>query len=160
MARPQNVRLGEILVQQRLLTAEQLQSALDEQKHTGRQLGRVRRLGRILTDKGYVTEESLAAALASQLNLPFIDLKTYAVDPEVMQKLPEIQSRRLRAVLLDSAAGTYKVGMSDPTDLNAYDEIARILQGEIELVVVTESQLLETINRVYRRTGEIRSLAQ
>src|SRR3954469_2228870 len=117
MARPQNVRLGEILVRERLLTAEQLQSALDEQKHTGRELGRVRRLGRILTDKGYVTEESLAAALASQLHMPFINLRTYAVDPEVTQKLPEIQSRRLRAVVLDAAPGGFKVGMSDPTDL-------------------------------------------
>ena len=50
--------------------------------------------------------------------------------------------------------------MADPTDLNAYDEIARILKREIEIAVVTESQLLATIDRVYRRTGEITGLAQ
>ena len=160
MSRPQKVRLGEILVEQRLLTPEQLERALEEQKFTGRNLGRVRRLGRILVDKGYVAEDSLASALAAQLDLAFVNLKTYPLEPEVAQRLPEIQARRFRSILLGQTDRGFKVGMSDPTDLNAYDEIARLLRGEIEVVVVTESQLLETINRVYRRTGEITSLAQ
>jgi MSHA biogenesis protein MshE len=160
MPRPENVRLGEILVRQKLLTQEQLERALEEQKHSGRQMGRVRRLGRILIDKGYVAEESLAVALAAQLKFPYRNLRTHQVDTELAQKLPEMQARRFRSLLLEDNGSSCKVGMSDPTDLNAYDEIARVLQREIEVTVVTESQLLETINRVYRRTGEITSLAQ
>ena len=160
MARPEKVRLGEILLLQKVLTQEQLVLALDEQKHDWRKLGRVRRLGRVLIGMGYVTEEVIAGALAAQLQVPYIDLKHHHIKPEVTLKLPEIHARRFRAILLEDNDRTVKVGMADPTDLNAYDEIARIMQREIEIAVVTESQLMVTIDRVYRRTGEITGLAQ
>ncbi|MBI4190044.1 MAG: Flp pilus assembly complex ATPase component TadA [Betaproteobacteria bacterium] len=154
MARPEKVRLGEILVQQKLLTQEQLKLALDEQKRSGRKLGRV------FIEQGYVTEEEISEALAKQLQIPYINLKYYNIRPEVTQKLPETQARRFRAIALEDNARVVKIGMADPTDLNAYDEIARILKREIEIAVVTESQLLATVDRVYRRTGEITGLAQ
>jgi len=69
MARPEKVRLGEILVQQNLLTSEQLKLALDEQKRSGRKLGRV------FIEQGYVTEEEISEALAKQLQVPYINLK-------------------------------------------------------------------------------------
>ena len=154
MARPEKARLGEILVQQKLLTQEQLKLALDEQKRSGRKLGRV------FIEQGFVTEEEISEALAKQLQIPYINLKYYNIKPEVTQKLPETQARRFRAILLEDNDKAMKVGLADPTDLNAYDEIARILKREIEIAVVTESQLLATIDRVYRRTGEITGLAQ
>ena len=154
MARPEKVRLGEILVEQKLLTQEQLKLALDEQKRSGRKLGRV------FIEQGYVTEEEISEALAKQLQIPYINLKYFNIKPGVTQKLPETQARRFRAILLEDNAKAMKVGMADPTDLNAYDEIARILKREIEIAVVTESQLLATVDRVYRRTGEITGLAQ
>jgi MSHA biogenesis protein MshE len=154
MARPEKVRLGEILVQQKLLTQEQLKLALDEQKRSGRKLGRV------FIEQGYVTEEEISEALAKQLQIPYINLKYYNIKPEVTQKLPETQARRFRAILLEDNPKAFKVGMADPTDLNAYDEIARILKREIEIAVITESQLLATVDRIYRRTGEITGLAQ
>ena len=117
MGRPEKIRLGEILVQQKLLTEEQLKSALDEQKKSGR------RLGRVVIDKGFVTEEQISEALARQLNIPYINLKFYNLKREVTLKLPESVARRYRAVVLDDAGATYKVGMADPTDLTAYDEI-------------------------------------
>lgn len=154
MARPEKARLGEILVQQKLLTQDQLKLALDEQKRSGRKLGRV------FIEQGFVTEEEISEALAKQLQIPYINLKYYNIKSEVTQKLPETQARRFRAILLEDNAKAMKVGLADPTDLNAYDEIARILKREIEIAVVTESQLLTTIDRVYRRTGEITGLAQ
>src|SRR5260221_13011496 len=154
MARPEKARLGEILVQQKLLTQDQLKLALDEQKRSGRKLGRV------FIEQGFVTEEEISEALAKQLQIPYINLKYYNIKSEITQKLPETQARRFRAILLEDNAKAMKVGLADPTDLNAYDEIARILKREIEIAVVTESQLLTTIDRVYRRTGEISGLAQ
>ena len=154
MARPEKVRLGEILVQQKLLTQEQLKLALDEQKRSGRKLGRV------FIEQGYVTEEEISQALAKQLQIPYVNLKFYNAKSGVTQKLPETQARRFRAIVLEDNQSTYKVGMADPTDLNAYDEITRILKRDIEVVVVTESQLLATVDRDYRRTGEITGLAQ
>ncbi len=154
MARPEKVRLGEILVQQNLLTSEQLKLALDEQKRSGRKLGRV------LIEQGDVTEEEISEALAKQLQIPYINLKYYNIKPEVVQKLPETQARRFRAIVLEDNPKALKIGMADPTDLNAYDEIARIVKHDIEIAVVTETQLLGVIDRVYRRTSEITGLAQ
>ena len=160
MAKPEKLRLGEILVRQNVLTEEALQLALTEQKNNPRKLGRARRLGRVLIERGYVEESKVAEALALQLELPYIDLKHYNVNPQVTQRLPESQARRFRALLLDDQGKSATVAMSDPTDLNAYDEIARFLQREIRVVVVTDSQVLATIDRVYRRTGEITGLAR
>ena len=154
MARVEIIRLGEALLQEKLLTEEQLAEALAEQKKTGR------RLGRVFIDKRYVTEEQISEALSRQLKIPYINLKHYNVKPELMQKLPETQARRFRAVVLDDDGRSMKVGMADPTDLGAYDRIAHILKRDIEVCVVTETQLLATIDRFYRRTEEITGLAQ
>jgi MSHA biogenesis protein MshE len=154
MARPEKIRLGEILVQQKLLTNEQLKSALSEQKTSGR------RFGRVLIDMGFVTEEQISEALARQLNIPYINLKFYNVSREVMLKLPESAARRFRALVLEDAGATYKVGMADPTDITAYDELVRILRRDIDIVVVMGSELMRTIDRIYRRTEEISGLAQ
>ncbi len=154
MARPEKVRLGEILVTQKLLTQEQLEIALEEQKHSGRKLGRV------FIEQGYVTEEEISEALAKQLQIPYINLKYYNIKPEVVRTLPETQARRFRAIVLEDTAKALKVGMADPTDINAYDEIARIVKRDLEIAVITETQLLATVDRVYRRTGEISGLAQ
>jgi MSHA biogenesis protein MshE len=160
MAKPEKLRLGEILVRQNVLTEEALELALAEQKHNPRKLGRARRLGRVLIEKGYVAESKVAEALALQLELPYIDLKHYNIKPEIAQRLPESQARRYRAIVLEDNGKAVTVAMSDPTDLNAYDDIARTLHREIQIVVVTDSQLLAMIDRVYRRTGEISGLAR
>ena len=154
MARPEKVRLGEILVGQKLVTEEQLKLALDEQKRSGR------RLGRLFIEKGFVTEEQIAEALSRQLKIPYINLKHFNVKPDLMQMLPEARARRFRAIVLDDDGQSVKIGMTDPTDLNAYDQIARLLKREIDVWVVTESQLLATIDRFYRRTDQITDLAQ
>src|SRR3712207_3708968 len=135
MARPEKVRLGEILVQQKLLSEEQLQFSLAEQKRTGRKLGRV------FIENGFVTEEQISGALAKQLNIPYINLKFYNLSPEVVRQLPETQARRVRAIALEDKAGGLLIGVADPTDLFAYDEISRTVRKNIELAVVNEGEL-------------------
>jgi len=154
MARPEKIRLGDMLVQQNLVTGEQLKLALDEQKRSGR------KLGRLLVENGYVTEEGISTGLARQLGADFVDLKTFKLQPELIKLLPEAQARRNRALVLNERAGMLVVGMADPTDLTAFDELARVLKREIDLAVVTESQLLSAIDRVYSRTAEINGLAK
>jgi Type II secretory pathway, ATPase PulE/Tfp pilus assembly pathway, ATPase PilB len=154
MARPEKFRLGEILVQQKLLSQEQLQAALEEQKKTGRKLGRV------FVDKAFVTEEQISEAIARQINAPYINLKYFNIKPATVRLLPEAQARRFRALVLEERDNGVRVGFADPTDLFAYDEVARILKREIDIAVVTESQLLETVDRVYQRTEEISGLAK
>ena len=154
MARPEKIRLGDMLVQQQLVTPEQLKLALEEQKRSGRKLGRV------LVDSSYVTEEGISQGLARQLGADYFDLKTFKPHPELIRLLPEAQARRNRALVLSERAGMLVVGMADPTDLAAFDDLSRILKREIDLAVVTESQLLSTIDRVYSRAAEISGLAR
>ncbi|TFW22397.1 GspE/PulE family protein [Duganella callida] len=154
MSRPEKVRLGEILVQQKLLSEEQLGLALADQKRSGRKLGRV------FVENGYVTEEQIAGALARQLSIPYLNLKFYNINPEIVRMLPETQARRFRALVLEDRHGAMLVGMSDPTDLFAYDEIARILKQNIELAVVNETEVVAAIDRIYRRTEDISDLAR
>lgn len=154
MARPEKIRLGEILVQQKLMTEDQLSQALAEQKRSGRKLGRV------FVEKGFVTEEQISGALAKQLNVPYINLKFYNVNADLVRLLPETQARRFRVLVLEERAGNLVVGMADPTDLFAYDEVQRIVKRTIELAVVNESELLLAIDRIYRRTDEITDFAR
>ncbi len=154
MPRPEKVRLGEILLQQGLLTEAQLNESLDEQRKSGRKLGRV------FVEKGFVSEDQISTALARQLQVPFVNLRHFSLKPEVAMRLPETQARRFRAMVLEDGSSYYRVAMADPTDLFAYDEIARVLKREIQLAVVTESVLVQTIDRVYRRTEQITGLAQ
>ena len=128
----------ELLVQQKLISQEQLMFALDEQKRSGR------KLGRILVDNAFITDEHVSQMLGKQLGIPYINLKFYNVDPEIVRRLPENQARRLRALALEERDGALLVGMGDPTDLIAFDEISRILKRDIEVAVVTEQLLLET----------------
>ena len=154
MARPEKIRLGDLLIQQGLLTDEQLSLALEEQKRSGR------KLGRIVVDRSFLSEGAISRALARQLQIPFVDLKHFNPQPDLISLLPEAQARRFRAVVLSESDGRLRVGLVDPTDLQAYDDIVRLLHREIDLAVVAETALLTLIDRVYRRTDEISGLAK
>lgn len=154
MARPEKVRIGDVLIQQNLITEDQLKEALAEQRRSNRKLGRV------LVESGLVTEESISQAIARQMGLTYIDLKYYTLNPEFARKLPETQSRRFRAIVLGKTDDEYVVGMADPTDFFAYDEIERILRSHINVAVVTDELLAQTIDRVYQNTEAISSLVQ
>jgi MSHA biogenesis protein MshE len=147
--RPARVRLGDVLVSQKAISQEQLKLALEEQKRTGRKLGRA------LVDLGFVTEELIAQALARQLNLAFVNLKLYNFNRAIVLKLPEAAARRFRALALEDRGATMLVGMADPTDLFAYDELTRLLKKDIEAAVVAEGEVLLALDQVYRRTEEI-----
>ena len=154
MGRPEKIRLGDLLAAQKAISQEQLRIALEQQKKSGRKLGRV------LVELGYVNDEQICEAISKQLNIPFINLKFYNLNQDVVRRLPEAQARRFRALVLERRRAGYLVGMADPTDLFAFDEIGRLLQSDIELAVVSEALLLQAIDRVYRRTQEITGLAK
>ena len=153
MAPPEKVRLGELLVRQQLISEEQLDAALKRQRADGHKLGRT------LVDAGFVSEEEICGALARQMRIPYINLKQFSFNAALVQTLPEAQARRFRAIVLDENAGALRIGLADPTDLVAYDELTRLLKREINLAVVSETLLMASIDRLYRRTGEISALS-
>ena len=152
--RRKKVRLGELLLEQKVISQEQLTSALAEQKRSGRKLGRV------LTDLGFVREETLHEVLAKHLQIPFVDVRQLTLDANIVRLLPEAHARRFRSLVLQQDSRGLVVGMSDPTDLFAYDELATRLKQPLRIALVKEADLLKTMDVVYRRTDEIASIAQ
>jgi MSHA biogenesis protein MshE len=148
------IRLGDLLVEQKIISQAQLEEALVEQKKSGRKLGRV------LVESGYVGEERLLDLLSRQLNIPHINLNKFPFKSEVVHLIPEIYARRFRAVALFAVGDTVLVGMSDPTNIFAYDEIVRIVGKPVQLAVVSEEHLLQTLDHVYRKQAEINAFAE
>jgi MSHA biogenesis protein MshE len=148
------IRLGDVLVEHGTITAEQLATALTEQRRSGRKLGRV------LADLGFVSESALHELLAKHLEVPFVDLKHARIDREAVKLLPEALARRYRALVLLQDARGLLIGMADPSDLHAYDELRSKLKLPIRLALVGEADFLKTLDAVYRHTDEIASLAE
>ena len=148
------IRLGDLLVEHKVISEAQLQQALSDQKSSGRKLGKV------LIENGFVEEERMLQFLSQQLQIPFIDLKFYKYKADIARKLPETHARRYRAIPLDEGPNGMTVGMADPTDIFGFDELAKILKADIKLALVRESDLLNVIDNVYRRTEAITSFAE
>ncbi|ACE83327.1 GspE/PulE family protein [Cellvibrio japonicus] len=147
------IRIGDLLVEKQMISESQLQHALQEQKLTGRKLGAT------LVELGYVDENALLNLLSAQLNIPFVELKQFRFDRELVQRLPETSARRYRVILLREDFDGLLLGMADPTDIFCLDELQRVLQKNLKPAVVRESELLDVLDIAYTRASEIASLA-
>ena len=147
------IRIGDLLVQNHIISDEQLIKALADQKKTGHKLGRT------LINLNFIDETSLLNFLSRQLQIPFIEITQYQRDDEIVKQLPETIARRFRVMLLENNENDVLLAMADPTDLMGLDELSRIMKKRIRQAVVRESDLLTAIDQSYRRTGEISDLA-
>lgn len=148
------MRLGDLLVQESIITEAQLQEALNEQRNTGRKLGRT------LIDRQSITEHQLLQFLSQQLNLPLLDISKRAIPAEIVQQIPEVQARRFRALAVEDDGESILVAMSDPADLQALDHLeALVAPKRLRLAVAPEQQLLQAFDNLYRRTDQIAQIA-
>ena len=115
--KPQRKRLGDILVEAGVISAQQLQEALSKQKILGK------RLGKVLVDTGITTEDSIATTLAAQMSIPYINLNEITITPEVLTAIPDgiVRSHNLLPVKLEG--NRLQITMSDPLDVFIIDEI-------------------------------------
>lgn len=155
MAKPQlKMRLGDLLVHEQMISEQQLEQALAEQRLTGRKLGAT------LIDLNFLEEDDLLHFLARQLNVPFLDISQRRLEAKVAQRLPEVHARRFKALVLEEHEESVLLGMSDPADLSILDQLAPMLAPKtIEIAVVRENQLMEAFNNLYRRTKDIEGFA-
>ncbi|HHF0547843.1 TPA: GspE/PulE family protein [Vibrio alginolyticus] len=148
-------RLGDLLVEEGIVSEKQIQQALNAQRSTGQKLGDA------LIDLGFITEKQMLDFLSQQLGLPLIDLGRAPVDAEAVQILPEVHARRLRAMVVARNGDTLRVAMSDPADLFIQESLMNLLgQYNLEFIVASERQLISSFDRYYRRTKEIASFAE
>lgn len=148
-------RLGDLLVEEGIITEQQVQQALAAQKQTGSKLGAT------LIELGFVTEQQMLSFLSQQLFIPLIDLNRAHVDIDAVQILPEVHARRLRALVMGRQGNVLRVVMSDPADLFAQEALLNQLADyQFEFAIAPEKQLVEAFDRYYRRTKEIASFAE
>ncbi|MBV8804961.1 MAG: type II/IV secretion system protein [Sinobacteraceae bacterium] len=106
-----------------------------------------------------MSEQVFHEVLAKHLQIPFVDVRHLQLVPATVRLLPEVHARRFRALVLQADARGLLVGMADPTDLVAHDELASRLKRPLRLALVKDADLMKVIDVVYRRTDEIASIA-
>lgn len=149
------MRLGDLLVHENIISSEQLDHALTDQRSSGRKLGDT------LIALGFISEPQLLRFLAQQLNIPFLDIAQRQINAEQAQIIPETYARRYRAIVLEADENEILLGMSDPTDLGGLDQLGPLVAPRtIQLAIVQENQILEAFDAVYRRTQDIASFAE
>lgn len=139
--------LGEYLVSQGLVTEEQIQKALDEQKKAGS------RLGQTLIDLGFISEEEMIIALAKQLDLAHIDIQSYGLKADVVNLIPEKIARRYELIAIDKLGNSLTIAMADPLNVFAIDEVAQITRSRIDPVICSRVGLLKVFDKVYKQAG-------
>jgi type IV pilus assembly protein PilB len=144
-------RLGEILVKDSLISADQLKQALDYQRKNGG------RLGTCLVKLGLVSDDDITAVLSRQYGVPSINLKFYEVDPSVIKLVPQETAIRYQIVPLSRVGSTLTIAMTDPTNVFAMDDIKFMTGFNVEPVVASETAISEAIHKFY---GEIESVEE
>ncbi len=137
-------KLGDILLQAGYITDKQLEECLAEQKTSGK------RLGNILVEKGYVTEQSLIEVLEFQLGVPHVILSKRQIDPEVIKAVPEHIVKKYKVFPVEKRGNILTLGMLDPTDVFALDDIKILLGCDIQPVIITEGDLNKAIGQYYQ----------
>jgi type IV pilus assembly protein PilB len=145
-------QLGDILLEDGLVTQQQLFDAYDEHQRLGRALGRV------LVDSGVLTESQLVAALAQQIGMRFVDLTDFAVDGAALLLVPQAVCRRYNALPIGWDDGHLLVAMSDPANVFALDDIRSITNADVRPVVATKSDVVAAINRYFRADSDLDDL--
>lgn len=150
------VRLGELLVNSGVITAEQLQQALDNPNRQGK------KLGEFLVDEGIVSEDDLAKALSRQLDLDMIDLQSVNVDKEVLNLVPVNVLKKNKIfpfAYKENNFNVLMVAMADPLDYNAIDDINIITNYQVEPVVATTRSIMLAIDKYFGQEEVTEALA-
>lgn len=150
----QKPRLGELLISHHVITAEQLKKAVAKQQAEGG------KLSHLLVEMGFIDEETLLKFLSQQLNVPFIDLRHFELNPDLVHRLSESFTRRSQVILLEETEEGFLVGMVDPQDIIAADELSRLLKRPLKLALIRESDWMSSVDSVYRHAEEISTFAK
>jgi type IV pilus assembly protein PilB len=137
-------QLGELLLEDGLITEQQLDEAVEEQQRTGLSLGRV------LISNGLITEANLISLMAKRIGMEFVDLTEYQIDPSVAGRIPENLAKRYKALPIAFEDDKLVVAMSDPSNVNAIDDIRTLTGRQVKPVVATGTDILAAIARIQR----------
>ncbi len=149
------LKLGDALVYSQKITSEQLIEAIEHQK-----VDKTKRLGEVLVEMGFLSEEDILQALEKQLKIPSIDLGTYNINPKATSLVPENIVRRYNLIPIDIIDNELLVAMSDPLNIFAVDDLKLLTNMEIRTGISTKSVIERTINKFYTKEETKRVLEE
>ncbi len=149
MAIREKRKLGDLLVEAGALSAEQLKTALERQRHTRKKLGEA------IVELRILTEDAILQTLARQLRIDLIDLDAFEPDFDILKKIPEATARKYAVLPLGRAGDQVHIVMADPLNIFAIDEIAIKLDAEVKVSIAREHQIAAAITRHYGVTSSI-----
>jgi type IV pilus assembly protein PilB len=144
-----SAKLGEILVRENLLSAQQLREALDYQRQHGG------RLGFNLVKMGLVSDDMITAVLSRQYGVPSVNLELFDIEPSVIRLIPQEVAQKYSVLPLSRVGASLTLAMVDPTNVFAMDDIKFMTGLNIEPVVVSEASVQEAIAKYYGSSREI-----
>ena len=141
-------RLGDLLIREGLITKEQLDKALQEQKNNGQ------RLGYNLVKMGFVQETEITKMLARQYRMPAVDLARFEVDPKIVKLVPADVALKHLVLPLKREGRTLTVAMADPTNLSVLDDLKFITRYDIFPVIAGEYTLRTALDKYYEQVDQ------
>src|SRR5438093_3809105 len=147
------VRIGELLLKEKKINADQLQQALNNQKANGG------KLGYNLVKMGFVKDEEITSLLSKQYGVPSINLTQFEIDPGIIKLIPAETAHKYQIVPLSRSGATLTIAMTDPTNVFAMDDIKFMTGYNVEPVVASETAVSDAIQKYYsaakgKRGGE------
>ncbi len=137
------VRIGELLLKEKLITPEQLQQALTQQKANGG------KLGYNLVKMGFVKDEQITTLLSKQYGVPSINLAQFKIDPTIVKLVPTETARKYQVIPLSRSGSTLTIAMTDPTNVFAMDDIKFMTGYTVEPVVASEVAITDAVEKYY-----------
>ncbi len=142
-------RLGDLLLEEKLITLEQLAEALKIQSEEGGFLGR------ILVEKGFIKQEAVSSCLAKQCKIPHINLVEYDISPEVIHLVPEEICRRRYLLPIDKLGRILTVAMVDPLDTDALEEVKNYCTDlRIKPILCSWDDLNRAFEKAFRKSKQ------
>jgi len=135
--------LGQRLVEDGLISRDQLETALREQRRTGEHLGR------ILINLGFVSEENLSASLWDELGADRVSLSGIKIAPDVLRMVPPEMARERHLIPLSFEGGMLTVAMADPCDIVAVDALQNKLSCAVRVVAAAPGDIRSAVDRFF-----------
>ncbi len=147
-------KLGEILVESGMVTPEQIQALLDEQKKSGK------KLGELIVEKGILTEQQILNAREYQIRIPYVDFATLSIDPEAPGLISEALAKKHCLIPVGYEDGELVVVMNDPLDLVAIDDVRYATGKDVRPKMSSKADILQAIDRSYGRENAQKAVAE
>ena len=136
-------RMGDILIKEDVINLDQLKTAIEKQKSSGK------RLGETLLNLGYIDENQLVAYLSRQYGVPAVNLDQFDITPEILKIIPRDSAIKHKLIPINKYDGSIVIAMSDPSNIFAVDDLKFATGQNIEVVVTSERAIKKAIEKYY-----------